>query len=66
MRYKTIIGIYDIDTELLAHLVDTIEEACEWIQCGSSTLYDSLHREGVMKARGYTVERVTITEEGTI
>lgn len=57
MKTKRIIGIYENDsTELLVHIVATIEEASKWIGCGVTTLYDSLHRDGFMNARGYKLE----------
>lgn len=59
----TIIGIYDKETDTLAHLVETIEEAARWIGSGVTTLYDALHRGGVMEARGYYIERVNIEED---
>ncbi len=58
----TIIGIYEKETETLAHIVDTIEEAARWIGCGVTTLYDAMHRTGEMGARGYFLERVSINE----
>lgn len=57
------IGIYNKESDLIEHLVLTIQEAAAWIECGVSTLYDSLHRDGVMNAKGYYIERVTIEEE---
>lgn len=59
---KVFIGIYEIETDLIAHIVDTIQEGAEWIGCGVTTLYDSLHRNGLMNARGYYLERVSIDE----
>ena len=58
----TVIGIYETQTDLIAHIVDTIQEGAEWIGCGVTTLYDSLHRDGTMNAKGYYLERVTINE----
>jgi len=37
----TVIGIYEIEFDTLAHLVNTIEEAASWIGCGVTTLYDA-------------------------
>lgn len=60
---KILIGIYDDESTLLVNITETIEEAAKWIGTGTSTLYDNLHRLGVMKAKGFTVERVAIAEE---
>ena len=60
---NVVIGIYEIETDLLAHMVDTIEEGARWLGAGVTTLYDALHRDGVMNARGYYLERVTIDED---
>lgn len=57
------IGIYNKESDLIEHLVTTIQEAAAWIECGVTTLYDSLHRDGVMNAKGYYIERVTIQED---
>jgi hypothetical protein len=62
-KKTTVIGIYEIEFDTLAHIVNTIEEAASWIGCGVTTLYDALHRGGVMEARGYYIERVTIEED---
>lgn len=59
----TLIGIYEIESDTLAHLVNTIEEGAKWIGAGVTTLYDALHRDGVMNARGYYLERVAIDED---
>jgi hypothetical protein len=61
-KLTTVIGIYDKETETLAHIVDTIEEAARWIGSGVTTLYDALHRGGLMEARGYFLERVLLNE----
>lgn len=60
---NTYIGIYNIENDLIENLVNTIEEAAQFIGAGVTTLYDALHRDGVMNARGYYLERVTIEEE---
>lgn len=57
------IGIYNMQDDLIENLVTTIQEAAEWIGCGVTTLYDALHRDGVMNAKGYYIERVTIQED---
>lgn len=59
---NVVIGIYELKTDLIAHIVDTIQEGAEWIGCGVTTLYDSLHRDGMMNAKGYYLERVLINE----
>ena len=57
MKANRIIGIYEnTETETLCHMVDTIEQASKWIGCGVTTLYDSLHRDGFMNARGFKIE----------
>lgn len=63
MNNKVLIGIYDDESTLLVNITETIEEAAQWIGTGTSTLYDNLHRLGVMKAKGFTVERVDISDE---
>jgi len=62
MNSSVLIGIYD-EEGLLVNITETIEHAAQWIGTGTSTLYDNLHRLGVMKAKGYTVERVEIKDE---
>lgn len=62
MNSSILIGIYD-NEGLLVNITETIEHAAKWIGTGTSTLYDNLHRLGVMKAKGYTVERVEIKDE---
>ena len=53
------IGIYEFnDTELLVHIVDTIEEASKWIQCTPRALYLNLKLHGIMHAKGYKLERI--------
>lgn len=60
MKANRIIGIYEnTEAETLAHVVDTIEQASKWIGCGITTLYDSLHRDGFMNARGFKIEIIT-------
>ena len=49
---------YNNDTQTLAHIVDTLERAAAWIGCGRDTLYKSLHLNGIMKAKGFIVERI--------
>lgn len=56
------IGIYELENDLIVNLVNTIQDAADWIGCGVTTLYDSLHREGLMNARGYYLERVNISD----
>ena len=59
-----LIGIYTNDrAETLCHIVKTIAEASKFIGCGVSTLYDSLHRDGFMNARGYKIELLNLEEE---
>lgn len=55
------IAIYeDTTTQNIAHIVNTIEEASQWLGCARDTLYKSLHLHGVMKAKGYIVERLEL------
>jgi hypothetical protein len=64
MKAKRIIGIYENnESETLAHIVETVEQASKWIGCGVTTLYDALHREGVMNAKGYKLEIIELNEE---
>ena len=44
--------------ELPLAVVDTIEEASQFIKCGISTLYNNMSLYGVMKANGYVLELV--------
>jgi len=63
MKTKKLIAIYENDNmELLVHIVETIEEASRWIGCGVTTLYDSLHRDGFMNARGYKLELLQLED----
>ena len=53
------IGIYkDNESQTLSHLCDTIEQASKWIGSSTQALYKSFHVLGVMKAKGFIVERV--------
>ena len=53
------IGIYNNDATLtLANIVDTLEQAAAWIGCSRQALYESLHLQGVMKAKGFIVEKI--------
>lgn len=53
------IAIYNDDVALtLAHIVDTLDDASKWIGCSRSALYQSLHLNGVMRAKGFIVERI--------
>lgn len=55
------IGIYKDD--ILSHLVNTIEESAEWIGCSTQALYKSLHINGVMSAKNFTVDRIDLTDD---
>ena len=55
------IGIYKDD--ILSHLVNTIEESAEWIGCSTQALYKSFHVDGVMSAKGFTVDRIDLTDD---
>lgn len=58
---KSFIAIYELnESESLVHIVDTLEEASKWIGCTVDTFYKSLHLNGRMVAKGYTVERVKL------
>jgi hypothetical protein len=64
MKANRIIGIYENnESETLAHIVETIEQASRWIGCGMTTLYDALHRDGFMNAKGYKLEIIELNEE---
>ena len=55
------IGIYeDTPTSNLVHYTSTIEEASRWVGCHVQALYKSLKLQGIMKAKGYIVERVKL------
>lgn len=57
---KTIAIYEDTIAQNIAHIVDTLEEASQWLGCTRDTLYKSLHLHGVMKAKGYIVERIEL------
>lgn len=53
------IGIYEKKgAQLLAHIVESIEEASIWIGCTRRALYYSLHTEGRMQFGKYFIERI--------
>lgn len=55
------IAIYeDNESENLAHIVESIAEASKWVGCSVQAFYDSFHRTGRMKARGYFLEVVVL------
>jgi len=54
-----LIAIYeDTKAQTLAHIVETIDDAAEWIGVTRQALYKSLHLHNIMKARGYIVELI--------
>lgn len=56
---KSFIAIYhDNESETLAHIVDTLQEASEWIGCTVDALFKSLHLNGKMVVKNYIVERI--------
>ena len=58
---NTVLCIYDQkDNDLLVHQVDTLEQAAAWIKCSVRSLYKSMQLTGIMQAKNYTVERVTL------
>jgi Leu/Phe-tRNA-protein transferase len=53
------IAIYNNDhAETLAHVCDTLESAATWIGCTVQALYKSMHLQGVMSAKGFTIEKI--------
>ena len=48
--------------ELPLAVVDTIEEASQFIKCTPRALYKNMHLYGVMKANGYVLELVNREE----
>jgi hypothetical protein len=59
-----IIGIYEEHGgQCLVHIVPTIQDASEWLGVSRDTLYKSLQFNGVMKAKGYTVEIINQEED---
>jgi len=53
------IGIYhDDEVGTLAHIVDTLEQASKWLGVSRRALYYSLKINGVMRAKGFTVELI--------
>lgn len=63
-KYDQEIVIYDKRDGLIAHMVETIEQASEWIGCSLQALYKSLHLNGEMIAKGYKVEKIIIDQDG--
>ena len=57
---ERIIAIYDENNETLHTIVNTIEQASNWLNVTRDALYKSLKLNGVMKAREYTIELVEI------
>jgi len=58
-----VIGIYEEGgAGLLAHVVETIEEAASWLGVSRQALYKSFKLYQVMKARGYTLELINLEE----
>ena len=58
------IGVYEENgAETLAHVVETITEAAEWLGVSIDALYKAKHLHGVMRAKGYTLELIENTEE---
>lgn len=56
---KSFIAIYEAnESENLAHIVSTLEEASKWLGCTVDALFKSMHLYGRMIAKGYYVERV--------
>ena len=49
--------------ELPCALVDSIEEASQFIKCTPQALYKNMQLYGVMKSNGYVLELVTPEEE---
>ena len=59
MKREIIIYKEDDVFELPVTLVNTIEEASQFIGCAIQTLYNNMQLHGVMKANGYVLELVT-------
>jgi len=59
-----LVGIYDDnDSGVLVHIVETIQEAAEWLRVSPQALYKSLKVSGSMNYRGYTLELVNIDDQ---
>jgi len=56
---EKVIAIYDKEG-LLVHIVDTLQQASVWIGCHVDTFYKSLHINNQMRAKGYTLEIITL------
>ena len=56
---KYLIGIYeDNEAQTLAHIVNTLSQASAWLGVTLDALYKAKHLNGVMKAKGYTIELI--------
>ena len=61
IKHNTIYDILIVEDNALAlpvNVVETIEDASEWIGCSTQALYDNMALYGVMKAKGYVLELV--------
>lgn len=53
------IGIYEKEgSQLLVHIVDSIEDASNWIGCTRRALYRNMHVDGLMHFGRYFIERI--------
>lgn len=60
MKNNIIIVIYDNKTTLPVATLDTLQQAGAWLSCSVQALFKSLHVNGAMIHKGYTVEKVNI------
>ena len=58
MKKYDVLICNDDELSLPVAVVDTIQEAVEFIGCHKSALYKNMHLYGVMKANGYIIELV--------
>lgn len=53
------VGIYEKEgAQLLVHIVESIEEASNWIGCSRRALYRNLHVDRKMHFGRYFIERI--------
>ena len=60
-RFDILICNDDI-LELPVHVCSTIQEAINWLECGKSILYKSLHLDGYMHYNNYKIEMIKRSE----
>ena len=44
--------------ELPVNIVNTLQDAADWLQCNIRVLYNTMHRDNYMHYNGYKIELV--------